>query len=118
MKRMLVVLAFLAVTAMYAVPAEATCYQCQVYFYYGCSCFCRYCAPTYCGDFGCNVRQHGSTGMEWCDGEEGCFEVGRGCQAEPIVAFNKLEDTWKLTAVRVLRQPQADRAAKGKAAGP
>jgi hypothetical protein len=113
MKRIFVVLAFLILTT-FASPAEA-CEQCQSYFYYGCSCWCKYCAATYCGDFDCTVQD--AYGVEFCTGEEGCFENGRGCEQEPPVALERLSETWELTRVRVFLPSKPDAMMKGGRAG-
>lgn len=100
--RTLFVSALVLAALTFLAPSAEACERCQQYFYYGCSCWCWTCTPMYCGQFDCEIVQR--FGVDFCTGEDGCFESGRGCSEEPPIGAvePRLEDTWRLAEVRIL----------------
>lgn len=92
------------VALLWATPAEA-CLKCYQFYYV--HTWCWYCDGAYCGLFDCEIKQHPTFG-DYCDGNEGCFEVGRGCLYEPDMSLpeelqqpSRLGEKWRLAEVRV-----------------
>jgi hypothetical protein len=81
------VVAALLIALIYSVPAAANCEECSQYWYWQSNSWCKYCAPSYCGYFRCQIMYTGAS-VDYCSGgfEAGaneCFTPGQGCIYEP-----------------------------------
>lgn len=103
MQKVIFVAAFVMVGILYASPAAA-CEECKQYFEWQSTQWCWYCEEySSCGYFDCRIEESWF-GDEYCTGDDGsCFEYGGNCAAEPSVDARPLDESWRLTNVRVIR---------------
>lgn len=91
--------------ALLVAPNASACEDCSSYYDYQNLHWCSICIPTHCGYFQCDIRQ-ASWGTDYCGGDDaGCFDMtgyrtgGCGPEQQGYVG-PKLEDRWRLKAVR------------------